>query len=291
MSETRDYSAAYSSRQVQETPKQEIHRLYAELRTIGQTAVTKAIRIGQILTTEHAKVKHGDWLLWVESNAPFNARMASNYMRLFENKDKVSNRHSIADALLALQPLTVDSSSASCEEISPPKSAVPPPPKSAEDFEKHHAGNDGAPVVAKKGKPEPEVEPETPEPPKDDLGQVIPQRCLVVWNRRDELQKVLSAASDVQAVMKRLTAQDTGQHDLLYAQLYGNLQSALEHAHHLYHWLDRCKPARVCPKCKGKGGSCDPCKGVGLVSKYVWKYDIVNGTDPNLSDVAKKIEG
>ncbi len=194
----------------------------------------------------------------------------------------------VSGAKLDLQPLTVDSSSATCDPIpiSAPKSAVPPPPKTAEEFERHHAGNDGAPVVAKKGKPEPEAEPETSEPSKDDLGRIIPQKCLPLWQRAGEVQKYMTSASTLRVLFDRLQED----HDPLYAPIWAHAQEGRAQARNLFALLRETKPERVCPECDGKNPKCGTCFGVGLVSSYTWKHHIIDGTNPVLAKRAKGFE-
>src|SRR5271165_5706446 len=51
--------------------------------------VQDAIAIGEFLTRQKAKLKHGEWLPWVKENLEFSRQTADNYRRLYENRDKL----------------------------------------------------------------------------------------------------------------------------------------------------------------------------------------------------------
>lgn len=121
---------------------------------------------------------------------------------------------------------------------------------------------------------------------KDDLGQVVPQRCLELVSRSDEVQEHVTMASSIRVLLRK--ARETK--DNLYSYLYTNLDIATDHADALYQLLRDCKPDRVCPKCDGKGGNCTICEGSGMISEYRWNHTIVNGRDPKLADKAKAIQ-
>jgi Protein of unknown function (DUF3102) len=77
------------------SPAQEINRLHAELNQtydellkVSKTTTEKAIRIGDLLIQQKAKLEHGDWLLWLETNVDFTPRTAQNYIRLHEERQE-----------------------------------------------------------------------------------------------------------------------------------------------------------------------------------------------------------
>ena len=45
-------------------------------------AMASAILAGTLLLEEKAKIKHGQWLAWMDANLEFGANTAHNYMRL-----------------------------------------------------------------------------------------------------------------------------------------------------------------------------------------------------------------
>jgi hypothetical protein len=69
-----------------ETPAEEIGRLCKEITEIsiraGKDALTKAIRIGELLLEQKAKIPHGGWLPWLEETFPYSESTAQNWMGL-----------------------------------------------------------------------------------------------------------------------------------------------------------------------------------------------------------------
>lgn len=96
-----------------QTSADEIRKLHGELLEAARTTLDKAIRIGQLLKGVRASLAHGEWLPWCERNLPFTARTASNYVRVFEDRDRLKSE-TVSDltdayAFLAapeLEPLT-----------------------------------------------------------------------------------------------------------------------------------------------------------------------------------------
>ena len=68
----------------------EIVALHGQILTTARTTLDLAIRIGELLATQKASLKHGEWLPWQKDNLPFNQTTASNYMRLFSNRGKLA---------------------------------------------------------------------------------------------------------------------------------------------------------------------------------------------------------
>jgi len=63
--------------------------LHEEILGAARNSVPKAIQIGKLLTEQKAAIKHGEWLKWMKDNLPFSQQTVSNYMRLFDNRDKL----------------------------------------------------------------------------------------------------------------------------------------------------------------------------------------------------------
>src|SRR2546427_7821935 len=63
----------------------EIVKLHDEILTAARTSLSKAIRIGELLSRVRASRK-GKWLKWLDENAPFTRQTASNYIRCFERR-------------------------------------------------------------------------------------------------------------------------------------------------------------------------------------------------------------
>jgi hypothetical protein len=66
-----------------ETPAEEIGRLCKEITEIGiragKDALPKAIRIGELLVEQKAKIPHGGWLPWLEENFPYSESTAQKW--------------------------------------------------------------------------------------------------------------------------------------------------------------------------------------------------------------------
>jgi hypothetical protein len=95
----------------------------------AQSAVEWAIRCGELLTEAKARVKHGEWLPWLEANFPAHQNTASNYMRLASNSQRVVNSASVREALAELaEPRPAPD---------PPNTSPPGParPESAPDYD------------------------------------------------------------------------------------------------------------------------------------------------------------
>ena len=64
----------------------EISRLHGEILTAARTSLTKAIRIGELLSRVRASRK-GKWLLWLKDNVRFSDQTARNYIRVYGQRD------------------------------------------------------------------------------------------------------------------------------------------------------------------------------------------------------------
>lgn len=66
---------------------EEIGREVEQAERAWRDAVGHAIRAGELLVEAKAKIKHGEWLSWLEANFPGSARSAQDYMRLAANAE------------------------------------------------------------------------------------------------------------------------------------------------------------------------------------------------------------
>lgn len=89
--------------QLQVNTIEKIAKLHEDVNACMQTALVKAIEIGELLTEQRAASKHGEWEPWVESNLPFSSRTARNYMKLFKNKEALQEATSIKNAYKLLE--------------------------------------------------------------------------------------------------------------------------------------------------------------------------------------------
>ena len=99
----------------------------------------------------------------------------------------------------------------------------------------------------------------------DSLGRHVPESLAPLWQRRHEIQEVLTAISRMRSAIRH--AQESN--DPLWAEL--NFSAALMHLDRAYTEVDATKPYVVCPMCQGIG--CRSCKERGLLGKF--RYDTV----------------
>jgi len=69
----------------------EISKLYGEIQDGLMTSLCKIIRIGEILTEQKTRIRHGEWIRWVEENLPFDRTQASRYMKVYHNRDRLND--------------------------------------------------------------------------------------------------------------------------------------------------------------------------------------------------------
>src|SRR5438034_797321 len=77
----------------------EITRLHGEIFDAARTTLTKAIRIGELLTRVRASRK-GNWLKWIDDNLPFSHDSALRYLHCYERRDdpRLRNVRNLSDA-------------------------------------------------------------------------------------------------------------------------------------------------------------------------------------------------
>jgi hypothetical protein len=97
---------------------------------------------------------------------------------------------------------------------------------------------------------------------RDEIGRVIPDDLIELWNRRQEAQDLMTAVSRVKTTLER--AQNNK--DALFLEV--NFSSAIAHLEQAYTSLGTAKPFAVCPMCHGM--KCRACAGRGFVSKFRW---------------------
>lgn len=84
---------------------EEITTLHGEIVSAAISSLSKASRIGELLTQERERLKHGEWLPWIKANLPFTDRTARNYIRVYENRDRLK-MESVSDLTGAYRLLT-----------------------------------------------------------------------------------------------------------------------------------------------------------------------------------------
>ena len=69
----------------------EINALHGELCALARMTLSKAIRLGELLTQAKAALLHGEWLGWLKENVTFNVRTAQRYMGVYQERDLLKN--------------------------------------------------------------------------------------------------------------------------------------------------------------------------------------------------------
>lgn len=105
-------------------------------------------------------------------------------------------------------------------------------------------------------------EPASPVKVLDETGYPIPPKLHEFWNRRHEIQELMTAVSRVKTRIEKGRAED----DVLFRPIN---QAAIDQLERTYSFLADAKPHAVCLTCQGLANdACRVCKGTGLVSKF-----------------------
>lgn len=84
---------------------EEIERLQGEIMCSARTSLEKAIQIGSLLTELRSETLHGSWGKLCRTSLPFTERTASNYMRLFEHRERLKSE-TVSDLSVAYRLLS-----------------------------------------------------------------------------------------------------------------------------------------------------------------------------------------
>jgi Protein of unknown function (DUF3102) len=76
----------------------EINQLHEANCTHARQTIENAIRIGELLSIERAKRKHGEWLPYLEANIKFSRKTADNYQRIYNQRSKLVNVTNLTEA-------------------------------------------------------------------------------------------------------------------------------------------------------------------------------------------------
>ena len=93
---------------MKEITKSEIDSIIESHNKVGVHAsmmLKEAIGTGGKLIKAKAKLQHGQWLPWVKENLPISERLVQDYMRFYENREKLKNAN-VADLTEARKLLT-----------------------------------------------------------------------------------------------------------------------------------------------------------------------------------------
>lgn len=110
----------------------------------------------------------------------------------------------------------------------------------------------------------------TLKPPKveDDMGVIIPEPILEIWERRAEIEELMAAISKVKCRVER----GRKEVDPLFMKIE---QDTIHQAERVYYMLAKAMPYCVCGECEGRlelrGGVCGACKNTGFMSKEEYR--------------------
>lgn len=152
-----------------------------------------------------------------------------------------------------------------------------PPPRRREVVEKalnENGGTLSVPAIQRASSPIPARKPAPrTEPVKmknaemDKTGTPIPSESLTLWNRRDEIQHLLTSVSRIKSAIESAGEKD----DALFRQM--DLQGAVAKLSYVSTELKSTMPEYVCPECNGvMPQDCDVCKKRGLISSFWWNW-------------------
>jgi hypothetical protein len=92
---------------IQESVIKQINTLHSEIESIVKTGLQKAIQIGSLMSECKEQIKHGDFSKWVEDNFSFSIRTAQNYLKLYDNRERLTGANSLTQAYRLLKNETV----------------------------------------------------------------------------------------------------------------------------------------------------------------------------------------
>jgi hypothetical protein len=107
---------------------------------------------------------------------------------------------------------------------------------------------------------------------KDEKGHVVPKKLHALWNRRHEIQEMMTIISKIRSTFRNDHDKPIAERDPLYLELsYNSVRAALDTA---YLDIHATMPYVVCPVCQGDGKDCRQCKGRGLIGKFAYDHTI-----------------
>lgn len=106
-----------------------------------------------------------------------------------------------------------------------------------------------------------------PEQQKDTRGTVIPERCLPIWNRRNdpELREKLHWLNE----FKQWATDMQGTEDIFWNVPGFSLNTLILQIGELRHHLKQAVPEVVCTTCQGVTSECELCHGRGMIPEHL----------------------
>lgn len=247
----------------------EIKTLHAEITDSAQSSLEKAVRVGELLTKARAEIQNGDWSDWVEAALPFTRHTAAKYVRVFQNRDrlKADTIFELSKAYAALKDSEPEKNVSDCESSQARKPGFHASPanqivKSNSESPKSNASIYTSSPVKKA----PQVV--------DETGYPIPSESVKYWERRDEVQELMTSVSRIKSAVEKAKNSD----DPLFGRV---TNSVIDNLNRAYSQISDAKPYAVCTECAGRPSiqpkGCGMCSGTGLISKY--RYDHASRTE------------
>lgn len=118
----------------------------------------------------------------------------------------------------------------------------------------------------------------------DTTGYAIPEELFGLWDRRGEVQAILTAIGKARGAIRTvMESQKEGVTDPLY--LHANLSGAQAHLHNAWTSISMALPHAVCASCQGRAKeTCKVCKTSGFVPKHTFE----NAFPPELIAIREK---
>jgi hypothetical protein len=91
---------------LQKNTAQKINELHGEIENHLRQGLSKAIQVGSLLSETKQRLPHGKFTGWISDHVSFSPRTARNYMKLFDNKNKLQDADSINGAYKLLNGKT-----------------------------------------------------------------------------------------------------------------------------------------------------------------------------------------
>jgi hypothetical protein len=114
------------------------------------------------------------------------------------------------------------------------------------------------------------------EPPKDKVGEVIPEHLRELWAGRAFVESLVSDLTQLKnALMKHVEARDPQVSLLL--QTESTMKNFQAHYENLRRTLKMGIPYAVCRHCGGDGKGCKHCKEIGLINQYGYETTTPRG--------------
>jgi len=90
------------SKEIAKSDIEQLRALHNEILLSARSSLDRAIRAGAILQRIKSKLKHGEWIPWIEKNAGFSEKTAQNYLRCHEHRKELIGQLNMGESLKLL---------------------------------------------------------------------------------------------------------------------------------------------------------------------------------------------